>query len=232
MGIPKLEIKLIDNRVAAPIIIRNHYSHTFPAGTMLAFGVFHEGALRGACCFGKGAAPEYVKLVEGTKRDEYLELTRLWLHDSLPKNSESFVIGFCLRFIKKHAPKIKWIISYADKNHNHLGTIYKATNFVYTGLGGKTDALILKGKRIHRRTIGRRFGTSDLKFFKKHGIEFEKTIEKGKHRYFYFLHSACREKLKLPILTYPALVVQEEEQPSFQGETGGAIPTPAHQAIK
>jgi hypothetical protein len=71
---------------------------------------------------------------------QVLSLSRLWLHDKLPKNSETCVIGKSLRLVQRrwlevHPPRflkkpyhIRKIISYADTRF-HAGVIYRAANF-------------------------------------------------------------------------------------------------------
>lgn len=71
---------------------------------------------------------------------QVLMLSRLWLHDDMPRNSETCVMGKALRMVQKrwievHPPRfpddpyhIVKVVSYCDTTH-HLGTIYKAGNF-------------------------------------------------------------------------------------------------------
>ncbi len=75
---------------------------------------------------------------------QVLSLARLWLHDNLPHNSETCVIGKSLKLVQKrwltvHPPRfldhpyhILKIISYADTRFFN-GTIYRAANFRETG---------------------------------------------------------------------------------------------------
>lgn len=71
---------------------------------------------------------------------QVLSLARLWLHDNLPRNSESCTVAKTLRAVQQrwlevHPPKwpdepyeVLKIISYCEMD-KFLGTIYKATNF-------------------------------------------------------------------------------------------------------
>lgn len=96
---------------------------------------------------------------------QVLSLARLWLHDDLPRNSETVVIAKTLRqkgherlarvqrrWLRVHPPihpdrpyHILKIISYADTRY-HEGTIYRAANF---RLSGRTVS-----KRRHKNTRG------------------------------------------------------------------------------
>ncbi len=71
---------------------------------------------------------------------QVLCLARLWLHDTLPRNSETCVIAKALKMVQRrwlevHPPRyldepyhIVKVISYADTRY-HQGTIYRAANF-------------------------------------------------------------------------------------------------------
>jgi len=75
---------------------------------------------------------------------QVLSLSRLWLHDALPRNSESCVIAKALkrvqrRWLEIHPPRfldepyhVRKVISYADTRF-HDGTIYRAANFREAG---------------------------------------------------------------------------------------------------
>lgn len=58
-----------------------------------------------------------------------LELRRMALSDSCPKNTASRTIGIMVRLIKKKFPEIRRLISYQDTSV-HTGTIYKASGWV------------------------------------------------------------------------------------------------------
>lgn len=61
-----------------------------------------------------------------------IELRRLCLIDNTPKNTESWFISRTLRWLTKNT-EYSTVLSFADPNHGHLGTIYKASNFQYEG---------------------------------------------------------------------------------------------------
>ena len=48
------------------------------------------------------------------------ELNRLWMHDNMPKNSESRFVGWCLRELRKLRPKLI-LVSYADTKRSNTG---------------------------------------------------------------------------------------------------------------
>lgn len=62
------------------------------------------------------------------------ELARLFIADSVPKNSETWLIAASVRYIKKHHPQVRFLCSYADPSAGHSGTIYKAANWKFDGM--------------------------------------------------------------------------------------------------
>lgn len=133
---------------------RNHYSHNINGVKVTqCFKVLYADQLVGAVIFGQMSTTAWKKF--GSKESEVLELRRLVLLDEAERNSESYVIGFTLRWIKDNLPEVKIIVSYADPMHNHIGTIYKATNFVYQGCSGKDKGFrdIETGKVYHSRAL-------------------------------------------------------------------------------
>jgi hypothetical protein len=87
-ALQQIQVKPVPVVLARRLIEREHYLHSLPGGTCLAFGVFIGSSLLGALTFGVGPANAY-SLVKDAKPDDCLTLTRLWLTDEPPRNSES-----------------------------------------------------------------------------------------------------------------------------------------------
>ena len=119
-ALPKLLVTHIPISIAKTLIVLNHYLHSLPGGTQLAFGVFSGPRLMGVLTIGCGPSLAY-RLVEGACPDDCAVLTRMWLSDELPANSESKVIGIVLRALRKNT-SLKFLLSYADPSQGHLGT--------------------------------------------------------------------------------------------------------------
>ena len=69
---------------------------------------------------------------------EVLELVRVALNGKQPCTSEC--VAASLKQIHKDAPQVKLVVSYADMDQEHIGTIYQATNWLYLGnmnVGGR-----------------------------------------------------------------------------------------------
>jgi hypothetical protein len=142
--------------------------------------------------------------VEGTTKDEYLELNRLWISDKLGKNAESNSISKALKYVKEKKPELKWIISFADGMMGKVGTIYQATNFIYTGFRKDGGIWMTKqGERIHSISLWHKHGTINRAILE--GI-YGKPLYKvfgGQHRYFYFYDKVLIKGLQVNILPYP-----------------------------
>jgi hypothetical protein len=195
-------VKPVPFVLARKLLEREHYLHSFPGGTKLAFGPFVGNRLLGALTLGAGPSYAY-SLVDGATPDDCLTLSHLWLADELPKNSESRFIGGVLRSLKRHT-QLKFLVSYADPVQGHLGTIYQATGWVYTGLSQATPLYdIGDGRHYHSRSLSHSFGSQGLAHFQRHGIDVKLVPQQAKHCYLYFLNPAWRARLRTPALPYP-----------------------------
>ena len=184
------------------MIVRNHYSHSLPGGTKLSFGVILNSRLLGALTFGVGPYLGY-KLVNGATPDDAVTLTRLWLSDELPRNSESKVLGIALRSLKRDT-SLKFILAYSDPAVGHLGTIYQATNWLYTGLSSATPLYdIGDGILHHSRSLAHQLGSHSIRYLTSQGINAKTVSQSAKHRYIYFLNKAWSPRLNVPGLPYP-----------------------------
>jgi hypothetical protein len=135
-------VKVIPAKVANEFVKKNHYSGKVVNNSSLHFGCFLDDRLHGVMSFGSPLDKRKVlPLVQPTLWNEMLELNRMAFDGFLPKNSESRCLSVAIRLIKKNAPHIKWILSFADGTQCGDGTIYRASGFVLTGIK-KNDRLI------------------------------------------------------------------------------------------
>ena len=212
MNIKDIYIKEIDSKLANRLICENHYSGTVPKGIKFHLGIFIDETLYGVAQLGFGIRPQDTcKWVEGTTKDEYLELNRLWISDKLGKNAESNSISKALKYVKEKKPELKWIISFADGMMGKVGTIYQATNFIYTGFRTDSNGIWLtkEGERLHNISLWHKY----KKLGGKTGRAYLETIYGkplycvvgGQFRYFYFYDKELIKKLRVGtnILPYP-----------------------------
>ena len=196
--------------IARELIQRNHYIHSLPGGTMLCFGIFLDESLLGAMTLGAGPYQAY-HLVERAARTDCLVLTRLWLSDALPWNSESRVIGVVTRLIHCYTD-VKFLISYADPAAGHVGTIYQSAGWLYTGFSSAMSLYDLgDGIARHSRSVAHDFGSHSITYLGNHGVTVKLVAQSAKHRYFKFVDNSWRCRLTVPVLPYPKKDVEKVE---------------------
>ncbi len=130
-----LIVKPIKSADAIAFVKSHHYSGKVAQNSQLHLGVFLNDRLHGVMQFGPSLDKRKIQsLVSGTQWHEFLELNRMAFDDVLPRNSESRALSIAWRLLKKHAPQVKWVISFADGTQCGDGTIYRAAGFVLTGI--------------------------------------------------------------------------------------------------
>jgi len=123
-------VKVIASKVANEFVKLNHYSGKVVPNSTLHFGCFLDDKMHGVMSYGPSINKKgTINLVEGTGWNEFIELNRMAFDEYLPKYSESRCIAISIKLIKKNAPQIKWIISFADGTQCGDGTIYRASGF-------------------------------------------------------------------------------------------------------
>jgi len=136
-------VKVINSKVANAFVKKNHYSGKVVQNSSLHFGCFLDDKLHGVMSYGGPLDKRKVlPMVEGTGWNEMLELNRMAFDDYLPKYSESRCIAISIRLIKKNAPQIKWVLSFADGTQCGDGTIYRASGFKLTSIKNNNSLLV------------------------------------------------------------------------------------------
>ena len=200
-----MELRPLNRLTANSIIKQNHYSGTTSFGTKVSLGIYEDGILYGVMQLGMGVHPSgTAKHVSGTANDEYLELNRLWISDDLGYNSESKAIGLMFKWIKKNMPEIKWLITFADGIEGNCGTIYQATNWLYTGYNKSGGLWVTKdGKKMHHLSAMKGLPNSKRETLEaKWGTPLYR-VAGGQFRYVYFLNKKSKRHLQIPTFPYP-----------------------------
>jgi hypothetical protein len=221
-----LIVKPIGAAEANALVKRVHYSGKVVQNSQLHFGVYIGGRLEGAMQFGPSLDKrKLLPIVEGAQWNGFIELNRMAFSDALPRNSESRALGVALRMLRKHAPHLEWVVSFADATQCGDGTIYRAAGFVLTSI--KTNNQIWEakgGERFSRTSLtdGRSkqqqqqavrlcrvsatkgsnilaTGGASMSSFKAAGFT---PIPGYQLRYLYFLNPAARQRLTVPILPF------------------------------
>lgn len=136
-----------------------HYSHSINGlNCSYCFGMYYKDELIGAMIYGKMAMKgQSVKYWDENVQTAFknglisyqdadstvLELRRLACIDDTCRNAESYFIGQTIKWLKRNAPTVRIIISYADEQFGHHGVIYKAANFKHVGMTAPGRIIIL-----------------------------------------------------------------------------------------
>lgn len=199
-------IRPIQYNEAMRLVVANHYMHRRPPCTY-AFGLFHKGGqndLKGCVTYG---CPPSRNLQEGIcgkeEADNVIELNRLWIAEDVPRNGASFLVSHTMKLLPYDI-----VVSFADTGVGHIGYIYQATNFYYTGHSAKRVDWAVDGMEgKHPRSLSHDGDTLEsLK--ERYGDAFHYQERSIKNRYIYFNCDKRRkkellQKLRYPILPYP-----------------------------
>ena len=229
----EITVKVIPPKIANEFIKKHHYSGKVVQNSNLHFGAFLDGGLHGVLSYGPSMdKSKIINLVEGTGWDEFIELNRMAFDDYLPRNSESYCIAKTLRMIKKNAPQIKWVISFADGCSCGDGTIYRASNFVLTGITeNKNICLLPSGEKVHKLTVEARptaprrelggksyYEITGGQYSFRRYVEYVggEILEGYQLRYIYFIDKAYRARLAVPEI--PFSKIDEVGAGMYKGE--------------
>lgn len=203
MNIAKIQAKQIYEW-----LLKKHYAHTIPS-ISYAFGLYENNILIGCVTYGVPPSSPLKMGIAGKQwAGKVLELNRLVVNDDSPKNSASFLVGQSLRLL----PKPSIIVSYADTNQGHVGYIYQATNFIYTGLSAKRTNWVVDGMEgLHAYTIAdlSRGQENRAEFMREtYGDKFRLEPRSRKHRYIFIYADKKTKKqimsdLKYKVEKYP-----------------------------
>jgi len=203
MTLKSYSIRPIGYKLAMDIVVREHYLHRKFASSR-AFGLFLGEQIKGVICYGTPSSAPLRKALAGPENElNVVELMRLWVCDSVPRNGESFLIGNTL----KHAGK-EIVVSYAEVAMGHVGTVYQATNWLYTGLSARRRQFKIEGVTTHCQRLADMHSAAELREI--YGEKFAYEWRPPKHRYVCINAKGRRRqelisKIKYPLQPYPTV---------------------------
>ena len=193
-------VSKIPAKETEPWLLSRHYAKRM-CPISYAFGAYRGSVLVGVVTYGTPVSSALRKGICGDKwSDKVLELNRLCCENS--KNVASILVGRSLRLL----PKPSVVVSYADTEQGHIGYIYQATNFLYTGLSAKRTDWKIKGREhLHGATIadesrGQKNRAQWMR--EKYGEDFYLEDRPRKHRYVYMCGSNSQRKAMMLALKY------------------------------
>jgi hypothetical protein len=202
-------VKVIPSKVANEFVKLNHYSGKVVPNSTLHFGCFLDDKMHGVMSYGPSINKKgTINLVKGTGWNEFIELNRMAFDEYLPKYSESRCIAISIKLIKKNAPQIKWIISFADGTQCGDGTIYRASGFNLVGIAISGQVFNFNGEIVHGKilwdkSLVKGWTVSDdcMNKLRAKGHKIER-LNGFQLKYIYFIDKTKIKELSIPILPF------------------------------
>ena len=221
-----MQVLPIKSEETAPWLLEKHYAKRM-CPISYAFGLYEDTQLVGVVTYGVPASSSLRSGICGEEHvGKVIELNRLCCDNK--KNYASTLVGRSLQML----PKPSIVVSYADTEQGHVGYVYQATNFIYTGLSAKRTDWKLKGmEHLHGQTIadmsklaaGGERG-SRAKFMRnKFGDDFYLEDRPRKHRYIFFTGNKYQKKLMLESLNYSVEPYPKGDSSTY--DAGGDVAT-------
>lgn len=175
------ELRVATRQDASPFIIDMHYAGRWPSVSS-CWALWVNGVIEGVVTYGRPpSSPLRTGLAGHDLSDKVWELNRLCLRSN-HKNDASWLVS---RSLSQLGDAI--VVSFADASQGHVGYVYQACGFTYTGLSAKrTDWLVRGMEHKHGITIADEFrgmsGRASL-MREKYGDDFILVDRPRKHRY-------------------------------------------------
>lgn len=199
----KIEVQPIETREVRSWLLKRHYAkRNCPISH--AFGAYRGTTLIGVITYGVPVASPLRRGICGSEWEaRVLELNRLCCENE--PNVASCLVGNSLRLL----PRPAVVVSFADTAQGHVGFVYQATNFVYTGLSAKRTDWKIKGmEHLHGATVadksrGKKGRAAYMR--EVYGDNFYLKDRPRKHRYVFFCGDKRERRQMLAALRYPTL---------------------------
>lgn len=183
-------VRRISYEDCKPFLLNVHYARRMP-NIVYAFGLFLGGGVGmvGCVTYGIPASEHLCKGLAGEEnKGSVYELNRLVILDGYSgHNYASYLVAQSLKML----PNKTFVVSYADTAWSHVGYIYQATNFLYTGMSAKRVDWYMPNGKHPRSHIG-----ADKELFQERS---------PKHRYVYLVGDKRTKKQMRKELKYPVI---------------------------
>lgn len=148
--------------LAREIALEHPHAKAVPRSIKYCIAGYLDGRLAGFAGWGYGVMPRVHPrrlFGEAGRLSDYLELTRFFVYDWCPPNTASRFLSATHRIIKRWAPHVKWLFTYAAAFLGLVGTIYQAANYEYIGRFPCKSFIYIPGiGLIHSVSLWHRYG--------------------------------------------------------------------------
>ena len=141
----RLRVDWCSNEAATYAVKRWHYSRRMPVIKTVRLGVWWDDEFKGAVIFSRPCRNQH--LMFGLRPEEVCELGRVAL-DGHEGFHVTAVVSRALKKLRERCPRLRLVVSFADPAEGHLGRIYQAGNWIYTGTSAPARMLVHQGKKL------------------------------------------------------------------------------------
>jgi hypothetical protein len=216
-AMPELKCAWVSSEATKYACTHWHYSKCLPAGKLFKVGVWEDSRFVGVVIFSRGANNNIGKPF-GLEQTECVELTRIALRDH--RHFVSEIMMQALRKLKETNPGLRLVVSYADPEQGHVGGIYQATNWIYTGTTLPQRLYLINGRLYHARAIQSRKpkNMTESQFVKLRWKNAKRVMDMGKYKYLMPLDRKMRKQIAPLAKPYPKKAVEDAQA---KEESGG-----------
>ena len=135
MAFENFVVRPVDRETAAELCEDHSHAESLPNSTEYYMRCELDGKVAGLAAWGYGVRPAATPnkmFGEAGNVEDYLELSRFFVYDWVPKNTASKFLSFTHRMLEKYTDT-KWLYTYAAGFQGVIGTIYQASNYDYIG---------------------------------------------------------------------------------------------------
>lgn len=196
---PTLRVDWCSHEAAKYAVENWHYSARLPMPPLVKVGAWEDTKFIGCVLFGRGANNSIGKEY-GLSQTTCCELVRIALVNN-HQTPVSKIGALALRFLRVKSPGLRLVISYADEEQGHVGSIYQAMNWLYVGRSQGSVEFFHQGRWKHNREITSGAFGGKRKYFDISSLPQRKT--KGKHKYLMPLDDSMKKQLQPHSRPYP-----------------------------
>lgn len=221
---PDLRLDWCSHAAAKYAVEKWHYSRRMPKNKLVKVGTWEDGRFIGCVIFGHGATPEIGKPF-GLTTLQVCELVRVAL--SKHETATSRIVAVAIRMLRREAPGLRLIVSFADWSQGHVGGIYQAGGWTYLG-ANEYRAYRVNGEMIHPKSLHDRYGKGgqSIPWLRANVDPQAERVANGlKHKYVYPLDDAMRAQIAPLARPYPKRAKHPGDAAGVQPEEGGSTPT-------
>ena len=199
--ISKAIVRPVSYATAKTIIEKYEWLGSMAQRTTHCFGIYFDGLMGGAACFSLPPTPQ---AAEGPCGADYSHLIKTlsrgacvhWAHP----HSASKLIGQSIAWMIANT-SFRVFIAYADPRAGEIGTVYQATNWLYTGTTNGDIEYLIDGQWKSGRTARH-------KSYQRRGIDYRVMPQRRgveKHRYVFIGGSRKEQRVLMKALRYDIL---------------------------